>query len=239
LSTGGWGPDGCRAAISATFETLAAGPESEPATVTPALPTLLEVLAERDLSATFFVPADVPDSEPAALTMIASGWNEIGALAPSDGDPQPVLEALHRAGRPAVGIRSAQSRPRQPDQAGLRYISAPGQQIATGACVVHIPVDRMLSDAAFLAPGLLGRQEARPGGAPALHHALQVAIAGTLERGQHLTLTFFPGLLDRAETLGVFIETLDLVHGLRRASRLWLPTLEELAGWWLETGRRA
>jgi len=59
--------------------------------------------------------------------------------------------------------------------------------------------------------------------------------AGT-RRASHAHL--LPGPLDRAETLGVFIETLELVHGLRRAGRLWLPTLEELVGWWLETGRQ-
>jgi hypothetical protein len=38
------------------------------------------------------------------------------------------------------------------------------------------------------------------------------------------------------DALAVLIETLDLLNGLRRAQRLWLSTLNELAGWW-PTGR--
>ncbi len=82
-----WGPDGRRAAVRVSFETLAAGPDSEPAAVTPVLPTLLAVLAERELSATFFVDREIAETEPAALTMIASGWNEVGALVGPEEDP--------------------------------------------------------------------------------------------------------------------------------------------------------
>lgn len=263
VSEASWGPESRRAAVSVTFETLAAGPDAQPAAVTPALPTVLDVLAERELSATFFVGAEIPNLESAALTLIASGWNEIAALG-SAGDHRAVLEALSKAGRPAVGLR-APSMPaawRAPD--ALRYLSIPAGTIAAARAEIvaaehadmivdaHsqrlraaaglrisadrgpllIPHDRMLSDAAFLAPELIGANTARPGGVRALHEALQVAIADALQRREQLTLTFFPGLIDRADTLAVLLETLDLLHGLARAERLWLPTLAQLASWW-------
>lgn len=67
-------------------------------------------------------------------------------------------------------------------------------------------------------------------GANALHQALQVAIANGLQDREHTILVFTPGLLERQDSLAVFVETLELIEGLREAERLWVPTLGELRG---------
>jgi hypothetical protein len=86
-------------------------------------------------------------------------------------------------------------------------------------------------DAAFLAPALAGMPDADPRGVNALHRALQVAVADALQARAHATLAFTPGLLERADSLAVFVETLELIAGLRDVERLWVPTLRELAEW--------
>jgi hypothetical protein len=216
-----WGPEGRRAAVSVTFETLRAGAEGA-SDVSPALPTLLQVLAERELAASFFVEAEIARAEPLALSMIAAGRSEIGALLAADGDPAAALATLDGVRFPARGLRASAdaSVPPAADLArlGVRYVSAPGGAIGVEAGIVHIPVD----------PGLT-EPSAHPG---AWHQALQVAIGRAVQDGAHLTVTFVPGLLERADALAVFVETLDLVTGLRRAGRLWTPTLDELATWW-------
>ena len=74
------------------------------------------------------------------------------------------------------------------------------------------------------APFLLHR------GANALHQALQLAIANGLQDRAHTILVFTPGLLERQDSLAVFVETLELIDGLREAGRLWVPALGELDG---------
>ena len=220
--TTGWGPGALRAAISVCFEGLAeAGSAPTPPTVTPALPTVLTVLAERDLSATFFVDAAVAEAEPLALTMISAGRHEVAGWVGGDEDLARTVAALSGQGRAVGGVRaqpdSAPPRAGALADAGLRYLSAPGSAIREEEGIVHIPS---------------GAQPA--GAAPqARHAAMQVAVAHALEGGSQLTLSFQPGDLERRDGLAVFVETLDLVVGLRRAGRVWTPTLDELASWWL------
>ncbi len=57
-------------------------------------------------------------------------------------------------------------------------------------------------------------------GANALHEALQVAIADGLRSHDHTILSFTPGLLERQDSLAVFVETLELIEGLRDAERI-------------------
>jgi len=71
---------------------------------------------------------------------------------------------------------------------------------------------------------------AEPGGANALHQALQLAIANGLQDRAHTILVFTPGLLERQDSFAVFVETLELIEGLREAGRLWVPALGELDG---------
>lgn len=217
----GWGPQRRRAAVSVTFETLGDG------SVSPALPTVLQALAERELPATFFVDAHVAETDPLALTMIASARSETAALVRSPSDLGPALAAVGRPGRPPGGVRAgtAAALPAAAElgRASLRYASAPGDTIRVDAGVVRIPFDVALREGARDHPA-------------AWHEALQVAIAHAVEHGGHLTITAFPAPLERADALAVLVETLDLVAGLRRAERLWTPTLDELATFWLDTG---
>jgi hypothetical protein len=217
-----WGPEGRRAAVSVALAPLLGGEATEPK-ASPALSTLLQILGERRLAATFFVEAGVARAEPLASAMIAVGGNEIAALLPPDGDPAPVLAALEAEGHRARGLRvpAGAAVPAAADlaRAGLRYVSAPGGGLGADGGIVRIPVDDRLTD---------------PAGHPgAWHQALQVAVGRAVHEGEHLTVPFVPGLLERGDALGVFVETLDLIAGLRRAGRLWTPTLDELAGWWL------
>lgn len=234
----GWGAGLRRAAVSVTFETLASGPDSPPEPVTPELPMLARVLAEREISATFFVEAEAAEQRPGALASIALARGETAGLVTGTKPTERVVRALAEAGWPAAGLRLRGGLPEGsvvPHR--VRYLSVPSDEIPSGAIVTSggvllVPFDRTLSDAAFLAPTLIGKAEMRSGGTQGLHEALQIAIGTALERREHLTLTFFPGLIDRADTLAVLLETLDLVRGLERAGRLWVPTLGELADWW-------
>jgi hypothetical protein len=234
-ATRGWGPDGCRAAVSLSFERLAGG-TAEPAIVSPALPAVLQVLGERDLSGTFFVEAEAAEAEPLALTLIFNARNEIGAITEPGPRRLRALEAIAAAGRVARGVSAPEldepllaELSEQPD---VRYVAAAGEAIAMAGGVVLVPVDRAISAAAFLGPPdeAAGGSPAR--GPQAWHAATQLAVARAVERRAHVTLTFSPGLVERADALAAFVETLDLVSGLRRAGRLWVPTLEELADWW-------
>lgn len=219
----GWGPDERRAAVAVSFETLGEGPGA----VTSALPTLLRILSERDISATFFVDEDVGRAEPLALTMASTGGHEIAGLVTSEAGVPGTVAALEAPGRRVEGVRprggSAPPSPAALEAAGIRYLSAPNGPLGGDGALVRIPLDRRLADAGERDP-------------QAWHRALQVAVAGALEGGTLLTLAFFPGRLERRDTLAVFVETVDLVVGLRRAGRVWTPTLAQLAAWW--TARR-
>jgi hypothetical protein len=216
----GWGPDGRPAAVSVTFQTLAEAADLDAATpsaasVSPALPTLIRVLTDRDLYATFFVGAAVARAEPLALTLLRNAQHEVAALGALD---------------PAMGAVTGARLEHEPaDPPPLRYLSLPGGELSESGGLVRIPYPPQLVDAAYLAPALAGRPGDEPRGAHALHQALQVAITRTLQAGGHLTLTFHPGLAERADALAVLVETLELVEGLERAGRLWLPTLGRLA----------
>lgn len=234
--TDGWGPQRRRAAVSVTFETLGPTAEGE-AGVSPAVPTVLRILAERELSATFFADADEARDASLTLALIAAARNEIGALVHDADALAPTLSALHSAGADVRGLRAGRADAVASQEAlagaGLRYVQAPDGTLAIEGGIVRVPFDRRLTDAAFLAPALVAGdpdEHRHPG---AWHQALQVAVGRAIEHGAHVTVTFFPGLLERADALAVFVETLDLVAGLRRADRLWTPTLDELAAWWL------
>jgi peptidoglycan/xylan/chitin deacetylase (PgdA/CDA1 family) len=162
------------AAVSVVFESLTAGTDLEAgrtgaSSVSPALPTILRALGDRDMRATFFVGPETAEREPLAVTMVQNGGHEL------------VLGAYD--GAPAV------------------------------------------RDAAFLVPALTGRHDAEPRGVNALHEALQLAVADALRSREHTILAFAPGLLERRDALAVFVETLELVEGLRAAGRMAIPTL--------------
>ena len=199
--------------------------------VSPVLPTLLQALGERDLAATFFVDAAAVKQEPLAATMIVNARNEIaGRVAP--GEPSRALDELQAAGHRPRGVSAVQIDPALvaalAARGTVRYIAAPDVPFgATSHGIVQLPIDRASASATFLAA-----DASTPGGAPAWHQALQLAVARAIEHRTQVTLSLAPGLLERADALGVAVETLDLIAGLRRAERLWVPTLSGLAEWW-------
>jgi hypothetical protein len=229
----GWGPDRHRAAVTVSVEALEGG-IAEPTDVSPALPALLDVLAVRDLSATFFASADVAASEPLALTMIANAGNEIGALAD---DSLRAIEAIESTGRTVRGVSAVavdrELMARLARHLTVRYVSGGAGELGVGEGLVRVPVDAGIGAARFLSAG-----DAHGGGAArgpqAWHTATQVAIGRAVERRAHVTLPLSLESIERGDAFSVLVEILDLVHGLRRAERLWVPTLDELASWWLE-----
>ena len=100
MRTRTWGPNKRRTAISVSFQTLAGSGANEP--VTPALPTLLRALADRDLRATWFVEAQLAEFEPLALTMIVSGGHELGCLA-AEASMESARSALEAFQHPVIG----------------------------------------------------------------------------------------------------------------------------------------
>lgn len=89
-ATEGWGPDGCAAAVSITFDNLGEAVELERGlwpqdkalgrhfSVTDALPAILNMLDELGLSATFFVEGLNSELYPQALMRIIACGHEIG-----------------------------------------------------------------------------------------------------------------------------------------------------------------
>jgi len=220
----GWGPERRRAAVTLSVEGLGGGIDDS-MIVSPALPALLNLLGTRDLPATFFAAAEVAVSEPLALTMIANAGNEIGALA---ADSLRAIDAIESTGRTVRGVSAvavdADLMARLAGHSTVRYVSGGAGEIGVSDGVVRVPVD----------PGV-GAARAR--GPQAWHAATQVAIGQAVERRAHVTLSFPLESIERGDAFSVLVEILDLVHGLRRAERLWVPTLDELALWWFERQR--
>ncbi|ADB48699.1 polysaccharide deacetylase family protein [Conexibacter woesei] len=225
-STGPWGPDGRRAAVAIVFAGLAGTTPEHP--VTPALPTLLRVLGDRDLPATFCVEAPIAASEPFALSMVGVGAHELAALAPPSGSAAPALDALAQERFSAAGVllpAGADADPSVPTslrdeltRAGVSYLAAPAHAADETARLdgdlVRIPI--ALDDGDDPAPS-------------AFHLRFQATVGSTLARGGLLVVALRPSCFERQDALDVLVESLDLLAGLRRAERLWTPRLRELA----------
>lgn len=214
---GPWGPDGRRAAVALAFAGLAGVTPEHP--VTPALPTLLRVLADRDLPATFFVEAAIAATEPFALSMVDVGAHELAALAEPSGAFAPALDALAAERFRAAGLllpAGGAAPAAELSAAGVSYVVTPrlaGPPPADDG-LVHVPVS--IDDADHPAPS-------------AFHIAFQAAVGTTLSRGGLLVVALRPSRFERQDALDVLAESLDLLAGLRRAERLWTPRLRELA----------
>ena len=130
----------------------------------------------------------------------------------------------------------------------VRYVSLPGEGISTLGQLVRIGFDPAAAtdaDAAAADPrdgdadprdGDVdqrdGDVERAAAGPHVWHPAMQLAVTRALQHRRHTTLSFTPAALERGDALAAFAETLDLLDGLVRAERLWVPTLGELAEWW-------
>lgn len=212
-----WGPDARPAAVSVAFAGLATPAPGH--AVTPALPLLLRVLSDRGLPATFFVEPELAAAEPFALEMIDLSRNEVGLLAGGSGSIADGLAALRDAGaRPAGALLAddGSAAGAAGDADGLAYLAIPDAAPAFPERgvdgVVRIPVAQ--DDA---------------GSPSSFHLAFQAAVGRTLP--QHGLLAIAPAAhrFERQDALDVLVESLDLIAGLRRAERLWTPSLGELA----------
>jgi hypothetical protein len=252
-----WGPALRPAAVAVAFAGLATPSPGHP--VTPALSTLLRVLSDRDLYATFFVEPEIAAAEPFALEMIGLSANEIGLLAATGADVAAGLATLREAGaQPAgallgSGAAAGEAGAGEPDAAAARTTgagepgadTAPGDEPGAAALAPETAAALRAAGADYLAlPG------ATPAGPPqraadglariavarddaadptAFHRAFQAAVGATLSQRGLLTVALPAHRFERRDALDVLVESLDLVAGLRRAERLWTPTLAELA----------
>ena len=214
-----WGPDARPAAVAVAFAGL--GTPAPDHAVTPALPLLLRVLSDRRLYATFFVEPELAAAEPFALEMVDLSANELALLAAPGSAIAEGLETLRGAGADPVGAlladepRPAGGPPDPPDR--LAYLALPGTAPAAGPergadGVVRIPVAR--DDAASPA---------------SFHLAFQAAVGRTLPQRGLLAIAPPAHRFERQDALDVLVESLDLLAGLQRAERLWLPTFAQLA----------
>ena len=216
-ASGPWGPEGRRAAVAIVFAGLAGTTPEHP--VTPALPTLLRVLGDRELPATFCVEAPIAASEPFALSMVDVGAHELAALADPAGAVAPALDTLAHERFSAAGVLLPAGAATAPAdelaRAGVHWIAAPGDgPPRRDGGLVRIPV--ALDDGDDPAPS-------------AFHLRFQASVGSTLARGGLLVVALRPSRFERQDALDVLVESLDLLAGLRRAERLWTPRLRELA----------
>ncbi|MBB4661326.1 hypothetical protein [Conexibacter arvalis] len=248
-----WGPDRRPAAVAVAFAGLATPAPDHP--VTPALPTLLRVLSDRQLYATFFVEPEIATAEPFALEMIDLSANEVGLLADTT-EPDALADgfaALRDAGAQPAGALltagagepggSADTRQERAADAGATDADAPGSSHpgatdaaadalrAAGAAYVALPGGAPAARPTRGDDGLVRIPVARDEAASpsSFHLAFQAAVGRTLPLGGMLAIAPPAHRFERRDALDVLVESLDLVAGLRRAERLWTPTFAELA----------
>lgn len=231
-----WGPDARPAAVAVAFAGLAT-PAADHA-VSPALPLLLRVLSDRGLYATFFVEPEIATAEPFALEMIDLSRNEVGLLAGADASASIAdgLALLREAGAQPTGALLAGGGGARAGAAGATGTGPTGaaagdaREIADGLTYVAVPGDVPALPARG-EDGLLRIPVARDdaGSPSAFHLAFQAAVGRTLPQRGLLAIAPPAHRFERQDALDVLVESLDLIAGLRRAERLWTPTLGELA----------
>lgn len=226
-----WGPDARPAAFAIAFAGLATPAPDHP--VTPALPLLLRVLSDRGLYATFFVEPEIAAAEPFALEMIDLSRNEVGLLASPAASLPDGLAALREAGaQPSGALVAGASGGEGAEAADVAEASgaAAGEAGADGLAYLAVPgvapaLPERGADGVVRIP--VAQDDA--GSPPSFHLAFQAAVGRTLP--QHGLLAIAPPAhhFERQDALDVLVESLDLIAGLRRAERLWTPSLGELA----------
>lgn len=241
-----WGPDARPAAVAIAFAGLATPAPDHP--VTPALPLLLRVLSDRGLYATFFVEPQIAAAEPFALEMIDLSRNEVGLLARPGASIADGLASLREAGSQPSGALVAAASGADAGGAGAGDADASvgaGDANASDAGAGDVGAGYDGADGlAYLAvPGVAPAFPERgedgvvripvaqddAGSPSSFHLAFQAAVGRTLP--QHGLLAIAPPAhqFERQDALDVLVESLDLIAGLRRAERLWTPSLGELA----------
>ncbi len=254
-------PGGARAACAFTFdldaETLwMARGVSEIVTLSQgrfgpveALPRILDLLRAAELRASFFVPAWVAEHYPDALAAIVAGGHEVGChgdvhervtdldAAGEEKILERSLEVLTRlTGRKPVGYRAPAWQLSERTlgllaRHGFAYSSnmmdrlVPYLHTVEGASLVEIPVSWVLDDAPYFL--FTGQRAIQPPG-PVLQGWL-TEFDGICEVGGVANFTFHPQLIGRPSRFACLRE---LVEHARRAPRLWIARLDEIAAHW-------
>ena len=255
-------PDGARAACAFTFdldaETLwMARGVSERVTLSQgrfgpveALPRILELLRAADIHSTFFVPAWVVEHYPDAVQAILAGGHEIGC----HGDVHERVSELDAEKEEKILTRSIEVIARATGQKPTGY-RAPAWQLsertlelllrhgfdyssnmmdrlvpylheaADGRSLVEIPVSWVLDDAPYF---LFTGQRAIQAPGPVLQGWL-TELDGICEVGGVTNFTFHPQIIGRPSRFACLRE---LIEHARRAPRVWIARLDEIAIHW-------
>ncbi len=253
---------GARAACAFTFdldaETLwMARGVSEPVTLSQgrfgpveALPRILELLRTAEIRASFFIPAWVAEHYPDAVSAIVAGGHETGC----HGDVHERVTELAADREEKILIRSIEVLTRLGGRRPVGY-RAPAWQLSPltlgllarhgfeyssnmmdrlspylhpameGATLVEIPVSWVLDDAPFFM--FTGQRAIQPPG-PVLQGWL-TEFDGICEAGGVANFTFHPQIIGRPSRFACLRE---LVEHARRAPRVWIARLDEIAAHW-------
>ena len=247
-------PGGARAAVSVTFDNLGEAAEQElgaptptggHASVTTALPIVLEELASADLRATFFVEGVNAETYPDALRAITGAGHECGFHAWRHEDwgrlgEDEERENLRRglAAMRAIGLEPQGFRPpggligertlELLDAEGLGYCSPAGTGIGRGVLPFawrHVDAYHLLPAFEALRRHIDGAGEA--GGPGAVAEALIAAVDDAVAQGGLAVLVLHTWLIE-AERDAVRA-VLDHVATLR--GEAWVARCDEVAGW--------
>jgi peptidoglycan-N-acetylglucosamine deacetylase len=252
-------PRGARAASAFTFDLdaetlwLARG-VTEPVAlsqgtfgVREALPRILDLLRQAEITASFFVPAWVAGHHPDAVKAIVAGGHEVGC----HGDVHERVSDLDEAqeerillasidvltrlvGRRPVGYRAPawQLSPRTLAllaRHGFEYSSNMMDRLRPylhpeqdGRRLVEIPVSWVLDDAPFF---LFTGQRALQAPGPVLQGWL-TELDGITEVGGVTNFTFHPQIIGRPSRFACLRE---LIHHARHTPALWVARLDEIA----------
>jgi peptidoglycan/xylan/chitin deacetylase (PgdA/CDA1 family) len=252
-------PHGARAACAFTFDLdaetlwLARG-VTEPVAlsqgafgVREALPRILDLLRQTEISASFFVPAWVAEHHPGAVTAIVTGGHEVGChgdvhervsdleAAQEEQILTRSIEVLTRlAGRRPTGYRAPawQLSPRTLPllaRHGFEYSSNMMDRLRPylhpeheGRRLVEIPVSWVLDDAPFFL--FTGQRSIQPPG-PVLQGWL-TELDGITEVGGVTNFTFHPQIIGRPSRFACLRE---LIEHARHTPKLWVARLEQIA----------
>lgn len=241
-------PGGARGALCLSFDNLGV---DDATSATPALPALLERLAEHDLKATFFAEGVNAELDPDALRAIdAAGhevayhawrheqWDELSAAEQAENLARGV-SAFGDLGIEMNGLRPPGGQLGEGGaavlrEAGLRYVSPAGEGAGIADGVALVPFRWRHVDATCMLPGLDPVREQMTGSPdPLAPQAFLSYLLGEIERLQqdggfisivlHLPLLAWLGE-DNLATL------LDHLVDAKKSGKLWLAGFDEVAG---------
>lgn len=249
-----------RRAIAVTFDNLgeaaelqrgqwpADRPLGRHASVTRALPWVLDALAEAGIAATFFVEGCNAELYPQALGQIAAAghevayhgwshetWSELDPAAERDLLARGVA-ALDALGLAPVGFRPpggtlAASSWGALAHAGFTYCSPVGDTVAVRDGLVVLPFAWPVLDAFHYLPHFAERRRAALGDPATLPPAVLRARVADMVRttADFLALLFHPFLLDSDERRDAFCAVLREVRAVIDSGAAWCAPMREIA----------